>query len=146
MRASTNRVFIVMPQVQKERKESYKPISNERRLHLVARFKDDITSKLAAAFLEVAKNEGWGRRDLAKISGINETAISRILRGHRKNLTAETIALLARAMKKRPELSLVDIRPKGNKFQVNISSEPAQLPTETASAPVAGNINVRQMS
>jgi transcriptional regulator with XRE-family HTH domain len=136
-----------MPQAQKlERKESYKPISNHRRLDLVARFKDDIISKLTAAFLEVVRNEGWGKRDLANISGIDETTISRILRGRRKNLTAETIALLARAMKKRPELLLVDIRPKGNKFQVNISSEPTQLTAETTSHTAAGNINVRQMS
>jgi transcriptional regulator with XRE-family HTH domain len=135
-----------MPQAQTlERKESYKPIDNERRLHLIARFKDDIISKLAAAFVEVVRNEGWGKRDLANISGINETTISRILRGRRKNLTAETIALLARAMKKRPELLLIDIRPKGNKFQVNVSSEPSQ-PTAETSSRAAGNINVRQMS
>lgn len=120
-------------------------VGNERKLDLVARFKDDIISKLGAAFVEVAKNEGWRNRDLANISGINETAISRILRGHRKNLTAETIALLARAMKKRPELVLVDIRPKGNKFQVNISFEQTQLPAETSSRSAA-KINVRQMS
>jgi transcriptional regulator with XRE-family HTH domain len=128
-----------------EGKKSYKPISKERKLDLVARFKDDILSKLGAAFVEVVKNEGWGQRDLANISGINETAISRILRGRRKNLTAETIALLARAMKKRPELLLVDIRPKGNKFQVNISSEQTQVPADTSSRS-AGELNVRQMS
>jgi transcriptional regulator with XRE-family HTH domain len=120
-------------------------MTNEQRLDLVARFKDDILSKLGTAFVEVAKIEGWRKRDLANISGINETAISRILRGRRKNLTAETIALLARAMKKRPELWLVDIRPKGNKFQVNISSEQTQLPAETSSRS-AGKLDVRHMS
>jgi transcriptional regulator with XRE-family HTH domain len=128
-----------------QRKENYKPMTNEQRLDLVARFKDDILSKLGTAFVEVAKIEGWRKRDLANISGINETAISRILRGRRKNLTAETIALLARAMKKRPELWLVDIRPKGNKFQVNISSEQTQLPAETSSRS-AGKLDVRHMS
>ena len=135
-----------MPAQKLEQKESYEPISQERRLDLVARFKDDIISKLVAAFFEVVRTEGWGKRDLANISGIDETTISRILRGRRKNLTAETIALLARAMKKRPELLLRDIRPKGNKFQVNISSEPTQLTAETASRADAGNIDVRRMS
>jgi transcriptional regulator with XRE-family HTH domain len=128
-----------------ERKESYKPMTSKRRLDLVARFKDDIISKLGAAFVEVVKNEGWGKRDIAKISGIDETAISRILRGRRKNLTAETIALLARSMKKRPELLLIDIRPRGNKFQVHIPSEQTQVPAETSSRS-AGQIKVRQMS
>ena len=135
-----------MSQGQKlERKENYKPMTNKRRLDLVARFKDDVISKLGAAFVEVVKNEGWGKRDLAKISGIDETAISRILRGRRKNLTAETIALLARSMKKRPELLLIDVRPKGNKFQVHISSEQTQVPAETSSRS-AGQMNVRQMT
>jgi hypothetical protein len=45
---------------------------------------------------------------------MNETAIGHILAGRRKNLTVETIALLARAMEVRPELVLHDARPAGN--------------------------------
>jgi DNA-binding Xre family transcriptional regulator len=83
-------------------------------MEIVARFRDDVLSKLADAFFQVVKEEGWGKRDLSRISGINETAISHVLAGRRKNLTLDTIALLTRAMRKRPELLLHDLRPAGN--------------------------------
>lgn len=87
---------------------------DSRKLEVAAQFTDDVLSKLAAAFFQVVKQEGWGKRDLSQISGINETAIGHILAGRRKNLTIETIALLTRAMRKRPELTLHDLRPAGN--------------------------------
>jgi hypothetical protein len=97
-------------------KAAYAPMSEDRKLEVVAHFTDDVLAALTKAFFEVVKNEQWGKRDLAKISGLNETAIGHILAGRRKNLTAEIIALLARAMQKRPELVLHDLRPKGNHF------------------------------
>lgn len=89
-------------------------MSDSRKSEIAAQFTDDVLSKLAAAFFQVVKQEGWGKRDLSQISGINETAIGHILAGRRKNLTIETIALLTRAMRKRPELTLHDLRPAGN--------------------------------
>jgi hypothetical protein len=47
---------------------------------------------------------------------MNETAIGHILAGRRKNLTVETIALLARTLQARPELVLHDTRPDGNRM------------------------------
>jgi hypothetical protein len=95
-------------------KASFRVMSDDRRLEVAAQFTDDVLSKLADAFFQVVKNEGWGKRDLSAISGINETAIGHILAGRRKNLTIETIALLTRAMRKRPELTLHDLRPAQN--------------------------------
>jgi plasmid maintenance system antidote protein VapI len=89
-------------------------MTDDRKLEIAAQFTDDVLSKLAAAFVEVVQKEGWGKRDLASISGMNETAIGHILAGRRKNLTVETIAILTRAMRKRPELTLHDLRPSGN--------------------------------
>jgi hypothetical protein len=90
------------------------PMTNDRRAEIVAQLTDDVLSKLASAFFEVVQKEGWGKRDLSLISGMNETAIGHILAGRRKNLTIETVALLTRAMRKRPELLLHDLRPTGN--------------------------------
>jgi DNA-binding Xre family transcriptional regulator len=92
------------------------PMMAEFKRSVIAQATDDVIAKLTGAFFEVAKNEKWGKRDLSQISGMNETAIGHILSGRRKNLTVETIALLARAMQKRPELVLHDTRPKGNKY------------------------------
>ena len=86
-------------------------MTDDRKLEVVAQFTDDILAKLTDAFFEVLKKEGWGKRDLSQICGINESAIGHILAGRRKNLTAETVALLARAMKMRPSLTLTDTRP-----------------------------------
>jgi transcriptional regulator with XRE-family HTH domain len=101
------------PKISRE-KASFQVMSDDRRLEVAAQFTDDVLSKLADAFFQVVKNEGWSKRDLSAISGINETAISHILAGRRKNLTIETIALLTRAMRKRPELILHDLRPAQN--------------------------------
>lgn len=89
-------------------------LSADRKSEVVAQFTDDVLSKLTGAFFDVCAIERWTKRDLSKISGMNETAIGHILAGRRKNLTVETIALLARAMKARPELVLHDTRPTGN--------------------------------
>jgi hypothetical protein len=89
-------------------------MSEDRKSEVAAQFTDDVLSKLTGAFFDVCAIERWTKRDLSKISGINETAIGHILAGRRKNLTVETIALLARAMKTRPELVLHDTRPTGN--------------------------------
>ena len=91
-----------------------RPMSDDRRLEVVAQLTDDVLAKPTHAFFEVARSEGWGKRDLAVISGIDETNIGHILAGRRKNITVETIALLSRAMRTRPELVLHDQRPKNN--------------------------------
>jgi hypothetical protein len=90
------------------------PMSARRRLEVSARFTDDVLAKLVDAFFQVLQKEGWGKRDLALVSGMNETAIGHILAGRRKNLKLETIAVLTRAMRTRPELVLHDLRPKDN--------------------------------
>jgi transcriptional regulator with XRE-family HTH domain len=89
-------------------------MTEDRKREIVAQLTDDVLSKLTGAFFDVCKVEHWTKRDLSTISGINETAINHILAGRRKNLTVETIALLARAMGVRPELVLHDTRPTGN--------------------------------
>jgi hypothetical protein len=98
-------------------------MSENRKLEITAQFTDDVLSKLADAFFQVVRQGGWGKRDLSFISGINETAIGHILAGRRKNLTVETIALLTRAMRKRPELLLHDLRPKDNNRDMMIVSQ-----------------------
>jgi hypothetical protein len=103
-----------MPRVRRG-KAAYAPMTTERKLKVVDQFADDVLTQLATAFREVVEIENWGKRDLAHISGLNETAISHILSGRRRNLTAETIALLSQAMQKRPQLALVDVRRKGNR-------------------------------
>jgi hypothetical protein len=120
---------------------------DDRKREAVAQLTDDVLAKLTSAFFEVISNEKWGKRDLALISGLNETAIGHILAGRRKNLTVETIALLARAMQKRPELYLHDIRPKGNRMALPTSAAAAlegfplqagnTVPTVTASTSAA---------
>jgi transcriptional regulator with XRE-family HTH domain len=94
----------------KLRKAPILVMSDHRKLEVAAQLTDDILSKLADAFFQVVKLEGWGKRDLAQITGISERAIGRILTG-RKELTIENIAVLARVMRKRPELTLHDTRP-----------------------------------
>jgi hypothetical protein len=89
-------------------------MTDDRKREIVAQLTDDVLSKLTGAFFDVWKLEHWTKRDLATISGINETAINHILAGRRKNLTVETVAVLARAMGTRPELVLHDTRPAGN--------------------------------
>jgi hypothetical protein len=111
-------------------------MSDDRKREVVAQLTDDVLAKLTSAFFEVVSKEKWGKRDLALISGLNETAIGHILAGRRKNLTIETIALLARSMLKRPEVVLHDTRPTGNR---------AGLPTSATDAlertPIqAGNV------
>jgi hypothetical protein len=95
-------------------KAPVRPMSAQRRREVSAQFKDDVLAKLVDAFFQVVEKEGWGKRDLALISGMNETAIGHILAGRRKNVELETIAVLTRAMRARPELLLHDLRPKDN--------------------------------
>jgi transcriptional regulator with XRE-family HTH domain len=116
------------------------PMTDDRRLEVVAQFTDDILAKLTDAFFEVVKEEGWGKRDLSKICGINESAIGHILAGRRKNLTAETIALVARAMKKRPSLTLTDTRPTGDTSDTKLAAEEStqqDQPKQSQSAALA---------
>jgi transcriptional regulator with XRE-family HTH domain len=108
-------------------------MSDKMRLEAVAQFSDDVIAKLTDAFFEVVTKEGWTKRDLAQISGVNETAIGHILSGRRLNPTAETIALLATAMRRRPELVLKDARLRGNEFAPVTNQELAHV----SSAPAA---------
>jgi transcriptional regulator with XRE-family HTH domain len=104
-----------LPKQQKQQeKTATEVMSEDRKSELVAQFTDDVLSKLTGAFFDVCAIERWTKRDLSQISGMNETAIGHILAGRRKNLTVETIALLARAMKVRPELVMHDTRATGN--------------------------------
>lgn len=98
-------------------KVAHVPMSEQEKLEVVARLTDNVLAELTKAFLKVVKQERWGKRDLAQISGINETGIGHVLSGRRKNLTIETIALLARAMRTRPELVLHDLRPRGKRLK-----------------------------
>jgi transcriptional regulator with XRE-family HTH domain len=98
-------------------------MSEIKRLDAVAEFSDDVISKLTDAFFEVVSREGWTKRDLADISGLNETMISHVLSGRRLNPTIETVALLARAMRKRPKLNLEDARPTGNQYKVEAGTD-----------------------
>jgi DNA-binding Xre family transcriptional regulator len=100
--------------IKKSEKVAPVPMSEERKGEIAAQFTDDVLSKLTGAFFDVCATERWTKRDLSRISGMNETAIGHILSGRRKNLKLETIALLARAMQVRPELVLHDTRPSGN--------------------------------
>jgi hypothetical protein len=99
-------------------------MTERRKREVVAQFTDDVLSKLTGAFFDVCKLERGTKRDVARISGINETAVNHILAGRRKNLTVETIALLARAMGTRPELILHDTRPVGNQIPTKASVVP----------------------
>jgi DNA-binding Xre family transcriptional regulator len=97
-------------------KSSLEPFTDDMKREFAAQFTDDVLAKLTGAFFEVVSKEKWGKRDLSAICGINETAIGHILAGRRKNLTVETVALLARAMQKRPEIVFHDTRPADNQI------------------------------
>jgi transcriptional regulator with XRE-family HTH domain len=117
-------------------------MSEDRKSELVAQFTDDVLSKLTGAFFDVSTIEHWTKRDLSQIIGMNETAVGHILAGRRKNLTIETIALLARAMKVRPELVMHDMRPAGNHIP---SAEPQNDGTHTLAAQFAPYLSVRAL-
>jgi DNA-binding Xre family transcriptional regulator len=123
-------------------KEPVEPMSESRRLEVAAQLTDDVLSKLVDAFFQVVQQEGWGKRDLSSISGIDETAIGHILAGRRKNVTLETIALLTRAMRKRPELTLHDLRPVANNRARLADSQPET----TSAASALEEKQVRQSS
>lgn len=76
-----------------------------------AEFVDDVLSKLADALFEVAAEEEWTKRDIAAVAGMDETMLGRLLAGRRPNMKIETVAVLARALRRRPELVLHDDRP-----------------------------------
>jgi transcriptional regulator with XRE-family HTH domain len=111
---AANNVIPLCESAEAPKKAAYAPMSEQQKLEAVAHLIDDASAALTKAFFEVVKREQWGKRDLAEISGLNETAIGHILAGRRKNLTIETIALLARAMQKRLQLVLHDLRPHRN--------------------------------
>lgn len=111
-------------------------LSEEQRRRYAAKFADDVLAKLTEAFIDVQEIEGWGKRDIAQILERDETAIGHLLSGRRKNMTIETVALLARAMRKRPELVLKDLRGQGNgagtKSVAQSMLSRAEQPTTTA--------------
>ena len=113
-----------------------------RRNEIVLQFQDDVVAALSEAFADVLTREGWGKRDLAAVCGIDESTIGHILAGRRRNLELETVALLARAMRRRPELTLVDVRPVsradrgGQGFTSNITVQ--QLASVTSANVVIG--------
>jgi plasmid maintenance system antidote protein VapI len=115
-------------------KAAYMPMSEERKLEVVAQFTDDVLTQLGKAFIEVVKIEGWGKRDLARITGLNETGVNHVLSGRRRNLTAETIAILSRAMQKRPHLQLVDVRPANNNVRFAESLADQREPQSSAAS------------
>jgi hypothetical protein len=121
-------------------KASFRPLSSERRQEIAAQFTDDVLAKLVEAFFNVVQQEAWGKRDLAAISGMNETAIGHILSGRRKNLKLETVTILARAMKTRPELVLHDLRPKNN----NVASLSDQGSQESSAAVALKEVQFKQ--
>jgi hypothetical protein len=124
----------------KQAKAPIQPMSDHRRLEVVAQFSDDVLSKLAMAFFQALQEEGWGKRDLSAICGINETAIGHILSGRRKNITVESIALLSRAMRTRPELVLHDLRLRDN----NVARLSEQHPQSDSAADALNETQVRQ--
>jgi len=120
------------------------PMSTDIKHQMIAQATDDVLAKLTGAFFEVAKIERWSKRDLSQISGLNETAISHIFSGRRKNLTVETIALLARAMQKRPELVLHDTRPKGNNLSAAEAGQVLTQRYETIASSSAASASLYQ--
>jgi len=112
-------------------------VSEARRELEAARFKDDVLTKLNSAFVDILQKEGWTKRDLAELSGLDETAIGHILAGRRKNLTVDVIARLARAMRTRPELALVDLRPTGNRAEVAQPEIAGSRPGATVTVPAS---------
>ena len=106
-----------MQNLPEQEKAVAEAMPEERKSEVIAQFTDDVLSKLTGAFVDMCAIERWTKRDLSLISGMNETAIGHILAGRRKNLTLETIALLARSLQTRPELILHDTRPTGNEMQ-----------------------------
>ena len=88
------------------------PIMTEAdKLRFRAEFVDDVLSKLGDALFEVAEKEGWTKRDIAAVAGMDETMLGRLLAGRRPNMKVETVAVLARALRRRPELTLHNDRP-----------------------------------
>lgn len=106
------------------------PITTEAdRIRFRAEFVDDVLSKLSDALFEVAEKEGWTKRDIAARADMDETMVGRLLAGRRPNMKVETIAVLARALRRRPELFLHDDRP-----EVTVSAE-----TVTTSSALSGS-------
>ena len=94
-----------------EAREGLPVISEADHLRYRAEFVDDVLSKLSDALYEVASVEGWTKRDIATVAGMDETMLGRLLSGRRPNMKIETVAILARALRRRPELTLHDDRP-----------------------------------
>jgi DNA-binding Xre family transcriptional regulator len=138
-----------------QNKAPIEAFTDDRKLEVVAQLTDDVLAKLTSAFFEIVSKEKWGKRDLSAISGINETAIGHILAGRRKNLTVETLALLSRAMRKRPELIFHDTRPADNQIPARAADAATQasantphigLPRSAATALAVGGISLNHKS
>lgn len=146
--AKAKRTASAVATISGQAKVQVTPFGDERKREIVVQYMDDVVAKLTASFFEVVSKEKWGKRDLSTISGLNETAIGHILSGRRKNLTVETIALLARAMRKRPELVLHDTRPAGNHFETLSSAAEAlesyRLPSSMPSVSAASALQNEQ--
>jgi len=83
-------------------------MTEEQKLLYAARLKGQVLRKLTIAFIDAKKKFGWTQRDIAKRMGVDESEISHILSGKRKNLSLEKIAIYARAMNRRAEIHLID--------------------------------------
>ena len=86
------------------------PMSEHQKLKYVVRFTRRHTFTTGRCVLPGRQERKLGQARSATITGLNETGIGHVLSGRRKNLTAETIAILAQAMLKRPRLVLEDLR------------------------------------
>ena len=83
-------------------------MTDEEKLLYAARLKGQVLRKLTAAFIDAKKKFGWTQRDVASRMGVDESEISHILSGKRKNLSLEKIAIYARAMNRRAEINFID--------------------------------------
>ena len=83
-------------------------MTDEEKLLYAARLKGQVLRKLTVAFIDAKKKFGWTQRDVASRMGVDESEISHILSGKRKNLSLEKIAIYARAMNRRAEINFID--------------------------------------
>lgn len=83
-------------------------MTEEQKILYGVRLKGQVLRKLTIAFIDAKKKFGWTQRDIAKRMGVDESEISHILSGKRKNLSLEKIAIYARAMNRRAEIHFID--------------------------------------
>jgi len=65
-----------------------------------------VVAQLSSALIEVNKEKGWRKADIARRLGVDEAQVSRWFNGRQPNMTLETIAILAAAMDREPEFVL----------------------------------------